>query len=148
MLFCKSIVVSAVVGFLGLGLASSKSAQAAFVVNIGPDGNGNVVATGSGSLNLTGKTPTVTSLTNSSRLEVGPKYGAVFDITPGLYDAYDMTSMWTGPSTFGTGTSSYTPTTSGGDSVGFSLGEGLFSGNDIQVTQSYVSGSPLSDTAT
>jgi hypothetical protein len=125
---------------LGIVLAwllSVQSAQAGYVVTlqqVGPD----VVATGSGTIDLTGLT-FIASVDNNNPGIDGPlgliatgPFGAIVDVYQGF----------TGPTSFGSG-SPFSPSTASGDFVEIS-GVGL----QLFVPHNYVSGAALSDSMT
>ena len=116
-------------------------AEAGYVVTLEQVGR-NVVATGSGPINLTGLNSTGPGLTgarlfpDAAEIVTGP-VGSEGLLRSDLYTGY------TGPTSFGSGGEA-TPNTGGsGDIVGI----GMF-GTDIVVPSGYVSGNFLSDTAT
>ena len=123
--------ILALVSLLGLGI--TQSARANFIATIDQVGP-NVVVTGSGTIDLTGlsflfggtATPSISP--NTGSLSVGPSASV---------DAYSAIS---GPASFGTGGFTFANGGSG-DVVGV---QGLL----LLVPQGYVSGNPLSGTAT
>src|SRR5215831_5949629 len=123
------MTVSLVLAAAGLARAST------FVVTlaqVGPD----VVATGSGTIDLTGLTSFGSAFANN---EMFPAHGIIGVGPSGTKDQY---SGETGPSNFGPGNPSF-PSSFSGDSVSledFGLG--------IDVPQGYVSGASLSGSAT
>jgi len=127
----------AVALLIGCGLSPSR-ACAGYTVTLAQQGN-DVVATGSGPIDLTGLTFFATV---STPVEMQPS-GAIIitgaPLTGGFEDLYG--GLITGPTNFGSGTN----TTAGsgmGDLVGISTSAFVF------VPTGYVSGSPLSDSAT
>ena len=101
---------------------------------------GNVVASGSGTLDLTGLSPTLPG-ENTSQAGINPAAGLI-NTGPTTATPVDLYTGTTGPTSFGGG--SFTPASSGsGDPVN------IQGSNDILVVPAgYSSGSPLSDTST
>ena len=117
---------------IGSGL-SAPPAQAGYVVTLTQEG-GDVVATGSGPIDLTG----LSFVTAKSAFSVMlPPAGEIFNGRAGAEDVYRMV---TGPGSFGSGGVTFASSGSG-DIVGIAL-------PFLYVPSSYVSDSPLSDTAT
>lgn len=126
----------------GLGLVNATPAHAAYIVTFSETGS-DVVASGSGSIDLTG-------LLLSSNESTGSFVDAVSgeEITGAITGAQFDTSFYgdaTGPSNFGPGNAFSTGIASG-DLVGI-FGDGLGSAA-VVVPFGYVSGAPLLDTAT
>jgi hypothetical protein len=126
-----------------LALAQFASpAQAAYVVTLleVPAGGGitNLVATGSGSIDLTDLSR---SFSDSGTGFLAPNQGnnELFLTGIGAYQAYTGA---TGPTSFGTGNGGTTANSNSGDFVGVGCG------NTIEVPSSYISGHALSDTST
>jgi hypothetical protein len=124
---------------MGCGLLALP-AQAGYVVTLEQVGR-NVVATGSGSIDLTGLSFAGPGLSGSrlfpSAAEIITGPGQEGLLRSDLYTGY------TGPTSFGSGGEA-TPNTGGsGDIVGI----GMF-GTDLVVPSGYASGAPLSNTAT
>ena len=129
---------SATAAILALGAFAAPSAQAGYVLTLEEVGS-NVVANGSGSIDLTG-------------LALGPSGQHVFpQMSPGLSEIFtgattlpevDVYGGTSGPSSFGSGSQTIASTGSG-DMVGISEGS-----TALAVPSGYVSGSPLSDTST
>jgi hypothetical protein len=125
--------ILALVSLLGLGITQSARAYSVTLEQVGS----NVVATGSGAINLTGLTfaspgaaiPVIIAV--SGVIQTGP-----FNTSVDLYTGF------TGPTSFGSG-GFVVPSTSSGDFVGISGSSGL-----ILVPQGYVSGAALSDSST
>jgi len=128
------------VAVLAMGAAIAPSAWASvFTIDVTQDG-GNVVATGSGSIDLTGLTFYDGDLqiysfawASSGAIVVGPALS--------LYDAY---SGLTGPTSFGAGGFTFS-TTGTGDIAGPDFAGPL---QVLIVPEGYASGDPLSDSAT
>lgn len=121
---------------------SVRPAQATYIVTLEQVGS-NVVATGGGAIDLTG-------LFFSNQLSpvfpaLDPNHGEITTGQPG--SPVDLYTGFTGPTTFGS--ESGTLATGGsGDFVGI-VGKGFFGGAPLFfVPQGYVSGTPLSDSAT
>ena len=113
------------------------TADAGFVIDVSQVGS-NVVATGSGSLDLTGLSFLFSGVDSSG---VNPS-SAVIVVGPSVVTSVDVYSGATGPISFGGG--SFTHASSGsGDLVGI---EGIF--GDIVVPEGYSSGTSLSGSAT
>jgi hypothetical protein len=127
----------AVALLIGCGLSASR-ARAGYIVTLAQQGNG-VVATGTGPIDLTGLTFFATV---STPVEMQPN-GAIIitgaPLTNGFEDLYG--GFITGPTNFGSGTNT-TADSGMGDLVGISTSAFVF------VPAGYVSGSPLSDSAT
>jgi hypothetical protein len=139
MAFIKGIASLGAAMLIGL---SALSARAGYVVDLTQQGS-DVVATGSGPIDLTGLTffstdnfsgPVITPNGGDDPINMdiltGPR-GQPFDIYTGL----------TGPASFGSGGGA------GGDSASGDF-VGMTASTDLYVPDGYVSGSPLSDTAT
>ncbi len=127
-------------GSAGVGAAmliglSAPSAQAGYVVDLTQAGS-NVVATGSGAIDLTGLT--FFDVLGGPASQISPAVGIILTgPAPFLGDQY---TGITGPASFGGGSTAFAGSGSG-DEVG------TFFGN-LVVPKGYVSDSPLSDTAT
>jgi hypothetical protein len=139
MAFIKGIASLGAAMLIGL---SALSARAGYVVDLTQQGS-DVVATGSGPIDLTGLT--FFSTDNFSGPEITPNGGddpINMDILTGPRgQPFDIYTGLTGPASFG----------SGGGACGDSAsGEfvGMTASTDLYVPDGYVSGSPLSDTAT
>jgi PEP-CTERM motif len=123
---------------LALGAFAAPSAQAGYVLTLEEVGS-NVVATGSGSIDLSGLNFALSG--QHVFPQMSPGLSEIFTGATNLpeVDVYGGTS---GPSSFGNG--SQTVASSGsGDMVGISEGS-----TALAVPSGYVSGSPLSDTST
>jgi hypothetical protein len=118
-----------------IGCGVAPPAQAGYVVTLTQEG-GDVVATGSGPIDLTGLSFVTSGSATSGMLPLGG------EITTGGPAGADLFSGFTGPGSFGSGGVTVA-SSRGGDLVGI---VGL--GGNIFVPAGYVSGSPLSDTAT
>jgi PEP-CTERM motif len=115
-------------------------ARAIFVVDITQSGS-NVIANGSGTID----TAALTEF-SSFDLNAGMNSGAALLRLSSLFDNIALWQGITGPTSFGTYNGDFeSATSSSGDFVGLSGEESLPS---IQLSNSYVSGSELSDTAT
>ena len=117
-------------------LLSVRPAQAGYTVTlqqVGPD----VVATGSGAIDLTGL-----SLLGpqGTMTDIEPGNGGIFTGTTALADLYKGTIS--GPTSFGIGGATYTNSASGDLVAMYKIG------NVVVVPKGYVSGAALSDTAT
>ncbi len=126
------LIVPAVLG-LALALSLGGPARAGYVVNVTESG-GNVVATGSGTIDTT-------DLTSAGGGFSFPQFGAGSDIAlfgPVPGPTAELFSGLSGPSSFGTG-SDIAATADSGNFVGF-----FASGTTLWVPQNYVSGSQLS----
>lgn len=130
----KRIGGGALAATVALGLSAQLS-QAGYVVDLTQQGS-NVVATGSGAIDLTDTTSVGIGLPQAAFLD--PAISAIITGLTGSSDAYG--AFITGPSNFG-----------GGDSTNANSGSGGLVGiiyDDLYVPSGYVSDSPLSDTAT
>jgi hypothetical protein len=139
MIFIKGIASLGAAMLIGL---SAPSARAGYVVDLTQQG-GNVVATGSGPIDLTGLT--FFSADNFSGPELTPNGGDDpfnMDILTGPRgQPFDIYTGLTGPASFGSGGGA------GGDNASGDF-VGMVGASDLYVPQGYVSDSPLSDTAT
>jgi hypothetical protein len=125
---------AAVAAVVGLS-AVSAPARAAFVVTFAEVGS-DVVATGTGSINLAGLSEYITAGFSAG---VFSSYGYLFT---GASNSAVLFRTVTGPSSFGT--APFTPATmASGDLVGFSIPKSY-----LGVPRNYVSGAPLADTST
>lgn len=130
--------LTALIAFLLAAVAPS--AQGAVIVTAVESG-GDVVLNGSGTLDLSGwsdKTDTSQNVAinpNGSIVLVGP--------APGLaaFDVYNMGISVIAPGDFGPGVTTSFATSGSGDAFGFS-------GDNLQVPDEYISGDPLSGSAT
>ncbi len=141
MTFVKQLTGMAAVGvamLVGVGLCAPE-AQAGYTVTlaqVGPD----VVATGSGTIDLTGLTyeyegdSTAGLVPNEANINTGPA----------SFEARDSYSGFTGPTSFGSGGAGTLASSGSGDIVGIAVD----SENIIKVPAGYVSGSSLSDMST
>jgi hypothetical protein len=132
MIFIKR---SASIGAAMLVGLSALSAQAGYVVDLTQQG-GNVVATGSGPIDLTGLTFDTSPLAGTL---IFPALGA---IVTGITATADLYAGITGPANFGSGSDNF-PISGSGDHVGV---DGFI--DELEVPHGYVSDSPLSDTST
>jgi hypothetical protein len=114
------------------GIARAGSIFTVTLTQVGP----NVVATGSGAIDLTGLTSFGSAFASP---ELYPAHGIIGTGPSGTIDQYSGSS---GPFSFGPGSAAF-PTSTSGDSV-FLEDFGL----DIDVPQGYVSGTILSSSAT
>jgi hypothetical protein len=131
----------ATAAILALGAFAAPSAQAGYVVTLEEVGS-NVVATGSGPIDLTGLTfEGVPGGFVVESAEMFPGESVIKTGSPRLtrVDVYLGTS---GPLSFGSG-NGILPSSGSGDIVGISNVAGI-----VDVPSGYVSGSPLSDTST
>jgi hypothetical protein len=139
MAFIKGIASLGAAMLIGL---SALSARAGYVVDLTQQGS-DVVATGSGPIDLTGLT--FFSTDNFSGPEITPNGGddpINMDILTGPRgQPFDLYTGLTGPASFGSGGGA------GGDSASGDF-VGKTASTDLYVPDGYVSGSPLSDTAT
>ncbi len=121
---------------IGSGL-STPPAQAGYIVTLVQQGN-DVVATGSGTIDLTGLS---FSATSNSVGSISPVNGYIITGSAHSTSPDDVYSGVTGPASFGSGNTAFADSSSG-DLVGES--GHLY----LEVPAGYVSGNPLSDTAT
>jgi VPDSG-CTERM motif len=123
-------------------LILSQPAQAGYIVTLQQVGS-NVVATGSGALDLTGLT--LNSSGGGAAPELHPSLFGSIQTGPTPFAIVSVYSGVSGPTSFGTGSQTFASSGSG-DLVGiFGLGPGI---GRLIVPQGYVSGSPLSDSST
>ena len=137
MAFVKRIAGATALGvamLTGYGL-SATPAQAGYIVTLTEQGP-NVVATGSGPIDLTGLSMLVNGGTPA---RVGPSSGVIIT---GQTNSTNQYTGFTGPTSFGSGPEIFTLSGSG-DTVGIRALEGV-----LVVPLGYVSESALSDTAT
>lgn len=146
MTFMKRIAGTAALGvamLTGHGLCDAP-AQAGYLVDLAQQG-ANVVATGSGAIDLTG----LSFLYQSGDVGfIAPNFAEIF--TGPNFTPDDYYTGYTGPTSFGSGANGIAATTGSGDIVG--VGQ-IFTGNSsllgiLAVPLNYVSGAPLSDTST
>jgi hypothetical protein len=136
MIFIKGSASLGAAMLIGL---SALSAQAGYVVDLTQQGS-NVVATGSGPIDLTGLT--VFRKGVAARTGVDPIDGILFTGGPARSGTFDIYQNFSGPGGFGSG--GPTNASSGsGDFVGIVSGSGF-----LNVPAGYLSDSPLSDTST
>jgi PEP-CTERM motif len=133
-------------GIASLGAAmligvSVTPVQAGYVVDLTEQG-GNVVATGSGAIDLTGL---VIVVNTSGMAFLHPALGAIRTGPPPFtpIDGYGAVTGFTGPTNFGSG-SDIVASSGSGDPVGFFFGFSV-SDNELDVPSGYVSNSALSD---
>jgi len=120
-----------------IGPFASPPAQASYIVTLTEVGN-NVVATGSGSINLTG----LRSATDGAAAAgILPSVGLIIT-GPTRAEAISIYLGFTGPASFGSGGPAF-PSSGGGDTVGI-----VPQFSELFVPAGYVSESPLSDTST
>jgi hypothetical protein len=134
MTFIKGIASIGAAILIGL---SAPSARAGYVVDLTQQGS-NVVATGSGPIDLTGLSfdgSLINDLTN-----IDPSFGLIHT-GPAFPVEVDVYTGITGPTSFGSGGESF-PSSGSGDFVG--VEQGFF----LIVPTGYVSDGPLSDTST
>ncbi len=124
--------MTATLVLLATGIAHANSIFTVTLTQVGP----NVVATGSGAIDLTG-------LTSFGSTSAGPElYPAHGIIGIGVFGNTDLYSGLSGPASFGPGFGGF-PSSTSGDSV-FLEDFGL----SVEVPHGYVSGTSLSGTAT
>jgi hypothetical protein len=129
------VTALAVATIAGLNLTAAPRAEAAYTVYLYQDG-GNVVASGSGTINLTDLTETLNDSISGGGLDA--EVAEIFTGAGGDYLGYTVT----GPASFGSGTY-FNASTNSGDVVGVAgVDDALFLATD------YVSGASLSDTST
>jgi PEP-CTERM motif len=131
-----SAIRNAAIGAAALGLCAGVAVptQAAYVVSLQQVG-GNVVATGSGNIDLTDLSLASGSFGQNS--VIFPSEGAIAVGSPLLVPVTVYNGITTGPASFGSGFVTVA-TSGGGDTVG--LGDAF---NRIVVPVGYVSGTPL-----
>jgi hypothetical protein len=130
------LLIAVVFACLGI----RQSAQAGYIVTlqqVGPD----VVATGSGPIDLTGLSIVGHGIITDAEME--PANGGIFTGQPGLSDVYQGTI--TGPTSFGSGSLAI-PNSASGDMVG--IIDAVSGGHLLAVPPGYVSGNALLDMAT
>lgn len=127
-------------------LLSFSSAQAAFVFDL-VDSGGNLVLSGSGTIDLTGLHPTTSQHFGSSVAYVGATISPYkSEVRMGIYRPFQPVHFYgdiSGPASFGIGLGPLGAAISGsGDSFG------IVGGSEIYVPQGYVSGTYLSGSTT
>jgi PEP-CTERM motif len=134
----RTWMMSACVAALLAVMGPSGHAQAGVVININQVGS-DVVATGSGTFNLTDLTYSYSG-GNSAGIDASV---AALEMGPTSSSTVDVYTSITGPTSFGPGTGSPSPTTAAGSLFGVygSLGY-------LEVPQGYTSGASLSATDT
>jgi hypothetical protein len=147
MTIAKQIAGAAVLGIgmlVGCGVPAP-SAQAGYTVTLAQQGP-NVVATGSGPIDLTGLSPGF--LVSFEQASIAPAFG-LLNTGPSDLSGADVYSgvsgiaqQFSGPNDFGSGLTLYEADSGGGDIVG------IFTTLSILVPGGYISGTPLSDTST
>jgi len=131
-----TLAVAVPVILIGSGLLAPP-AQAAYIVTLAQVGS-DVVATGSGTIDLTGVV--VGPLNGSLLAFINPSVGDIF-AGPAIFTPVDYYGFVTGPTSFGSGSGAVASSGSG-DLVGIGEGE------DVYVPAGYSSGASLSDSAT
>jgi hypothetical protein len=131
--------LAAVACLIGIGL-SARPAQAGYLVTLLQQG-ANVVANGSGTIDTTDLTKFAQVNTAA---QVGPSFGEI--VTGFLAGTVQLYDGFTGPTSFGSGGQTIA-SSANGNVVGI-LTAGPASNNHIVLPPNYVSGNPLSDTAT
>ena len=146
MAFMKRIAGTTALGvamLTGYGLCDTP-AQAGYVVNLTQQG-ANVVATGSGAIDLTG----LSFLYQTGDVGfMAPDFATIFT-GPGNSTLDNYYTGYTGPTSFGSGAVGIAASSGSGDIVGVAIG--LINLNLVDllaVPSNYVSGDPLSDTST
>jgi PEP-CTERM motif len=126
------------IGAAALGLCAGLAlpAQAAFIVTLQQVG-ANVVATGSGTIDLTGLTPDSTAPFSSGII---PNIGAIAIGMP-IFESDNFYLGFSGPSSFGSGVGTFPSSSGSGDKV-------VIDGDLLAVPAGYVSGDPLADMST
>jgi hypothetical protein len=138
MSFPKQIGGAATLGvaiLMGSGL-SAPPAQAAFVVTLAQDGT-NVVATGSGTIDLAG----LSFSTSGAGIAAIVPLDGLINVGPASLEPASYFDGVSGPFGFGSGPALTYASTGGGDAVG------LFA-DSLYVPEGYVSGSALADSST
>ena len=139
MTYTKRVAGAAIFATMLIGLPAL-SAQAAYIVDLTQQGS-DVVATGSGAIDLTGL---ILEGGNTDLSTMDPMAGVIL-IGPAGYGNFAFSGyigVSSGPTRFGSGTG-IDANSGGGDAVGIN---GLYGA--LLVPVGYVSGSPLTDTAT
>jgi hypothetical protein len=149
MAFSRNHIARLAVGSaIGVFLAAASASQAAFVTTIAPDGLGDVVATGSGSIDTTDLTSVITG-TVSTTARVNPAHVVLVFGTPGA-NVTEYQGTITGPSSVGTTSTGEVASSTTGTYVFFDPTSFNVSpaSPTIDLPASYVSGSSLSETDT
>jgi hypothetical protein len=135
----RKIPLSIIAGLLVLA-ATGPMARAAYTVTFQQEGS-NVVATGSGTLDIAGLTYATTA-SNHATVYPGAGLALIGPSASADTDEYNGASF-SGPIDFGSGVDDIAATSGSGDLVGFATPLAL-----VLVPQGYVSGAALSDTST
>jgi VPDSG-CTERM exosortase interaction domain len=131
--------ILALVSLLGLGITQSARAYSVTLQQVGS----NVVASGSGPINLTGLTFFLPGIDFTARIRAGG--GVIITGPPGGSGDVDLYTGFTGPTSFGSGFFFF-PNTGSGDIVGIDAQSSF--GGLLAVPPGYVSGTALSDSMT
>jgi len=131
--------ILALVSLLGLGITQSARAYSVTLQQVGS----NVVASGSGPINLTGLTFFLPGIDFTARIRAGG--GVIITGPPGGSGDVDVYTGFTGPTSFGSGFFFF-PNTGSGDIVGIDAQSSF--GGLLAVPPGYVSGTALSDSMT
>jgi hypothetical protein len=131
--------ILALVSLLGLGITQSARAYSVTLQQVGS----NVVASGSGPINLTGLTFFLPGIDFTARIRAGG--GVIITGPPGGSGDVDIYTGFTGPTSFGSGFFFF-PNTGSGDIVRIDAQSSF--GGLLAVPPGYVSGTALSDSMT
>jgi protein with PEP-CTERM/exosortase system signal len=131
--------ILALVSLLGLGITQSARAYSVTLQQVGS----NVVASGSGPINLTGLTFFLPGIDFTARIRAGG--GVIITGPPGGSGDVDIYTGFTGPTIFGSGFFFF-PNTGSGDIVGIDAQSSF--GGLLAVPPGYISGTALSDSMT
>ena len=129
-------VLAAVV--LALSFGTARAGVIIEITQVGP----NVVATASGSIDLTGLTLLGTDMGSTYGSEMNPSNAYIIVGTAFRIDEFTGLS---GPSSFGNG--GYTQATSGSGDFISVLGQGALSSPELVTYHNYISGTPISSTS-
>jgi len=136
---CTNRIAGAAAILIGL---SAPPAQAGYIVDLTQQGS-NVVASGSGAIDLTGLS---FELSFSNTAFIHPSTALIYTgpAFPDLLEVDEYTGI-TGPTSFGSGGTSF-PSSGSGDLVGIEIG--VSNVDALFVPTGYMSGTPLSDATT
>lgn len=142
----KKILLAGAMGLMLVGLSAAQVQAGPYTLTLTQQG-GNVIASGSGNIDLTGLTLVQTDANAGGAPRLYPSQGQIYTSTaPGLVDVYTENGALIGPTSFGSGFST-TGSSGSGDSVGsFSLTADT--AYALWVPTGYVSGNPLSSSST
>jgi hypothetical protein len=120
-------------------MAASQNALAVFTINVVETG-GNVVATGSGTINMAGLSPSPASAVTAPSAALMASTASMALFADGVSPIKFWPGSVTGPGSFGTGPAAFANSGTGGIVI-------LSGGNTLAVSNTYASGTPISNSA-